>query len=309
MNHDASVIPFRENKRHGSQDYPCAFYQVKSALLPAGTIFQTKHHWHEELEIIHFRLGRFQLEINMQKYEITGECFCFVGSGELHYIYSQEDYEEQALVFSLAGLSFAENDPVQAQIIRPLLDGDLALPAVVAENDACFDAVRRCFAGICGVFEGTADADSLPEQYTLADTAQYLCVKACLYGIFAALSGHGLLAATSALSESDRRIQTIKKALSYMKEHASEKLYMRDIAAQVNMNEQYFCRFFKKIIGKPPVEYLTELRIQNACKLLRSTDRSVMDVCLDCGFNNLGNFMRAFRKYCGCTPKQYQKSK
>ena len=304
-----SSISFRENKRHGSQEYPCAFYQAKSSLWPFSTPFQTKHHWHEELEIIHFQKGQFHLEINMQKYEVDGECFCFVGSGELHYIYSKEDFEEQAFVFSLSGLSFAETDPVQTQIFRPLLDGDLSLPAVITRRDACFDEICQAFSGLCAAFPGTIPHTFHQDQYTLSTTAQYLRVKISLYRIFSALLENGLLSDTASGSGPDRRISTIKKALSYMKEHAGEKIYVQDIAAQVNMNGQYFCRFFKKMIGKPPIEYLTELRIKNACELLQSTDLPVMEVCLECGFNNLGNFMNAFRKYCGCTPGQYRKSK
>lgn len=302
-----SAIFFRENKQHGSQEYPCAFYQAKSSLWPFSTPFQTKHHWHEELEIIHFQKGQFHLEINMQKYEITDECFCFIGSGELHYIYSKKDFEEQALVFSLSGLSFAASDPVQTQIIRPLLDGDLSLPAIVTCENVCFEEIRQAFSVLCTAFPGTVPYTCHQEQYTLSNTAQYFRVKIGLYRIFSALIENRLLSAAE--SDSDRRIPAIKKALSYMREHSGEKIYVRDIAAQVNMNSQYFCRFFKKMIGKSPIEYLTELRIKNACDLLRNTDLPVMEVCLECGFNNLGNFMSAFRKYCGCTPGQYRKSK
>ncbi len=307
-----SAISFRENKQHGSQEYPCAFYQAKSPLWPFSTPFQTKHHWHEELEIIHFQKGQFHLEINMQKYEIAEECFCFVGSGELHYIYSKgdkEDFEEQAFVFSLPGLSFAEHDPVQTQIIRPLLDGDLSLPAVVTRKDACFEEIRRAFSDLCAVFPGAVPHTSHQDQYILSNTAQYLRVKISLYRIFSALTENGLLSDAASGGGPDRRISAIKKALSYMKEHAGEKIYVQDIASQVNMNGQYFCRFFKKMIGRSPIEYLTELRIKNACQLLRNTDLTVMEICLECGFNNLGNFMNAFRKYCGCTPRQYRKSK
>ena len=304
-----SAIPFRENKRHGSQNYPCAFYQVKSSYLPASTIFQAKHHWHEEPEIIHFQKGHFRLEINMRKYDIKEECFCFVGSGDLHHIYSEKDFEEQALVFSLGDLSFTENDPIQKQIIRPLLDGELSFPSVITRKDACFDAIHQAFSDICMAFPGAVSDSSYHDQYTLTNAAQYLRVKACLYGIFSTLIENKMLSSASVVSETDRRISTIKKALSYMKEHSGEKVYVRDIAATVNMNEQYFCRFFKKIIGKSPIEYLTEIRLKNACELLQNTDLSVMEICLDCGFNNLGNFLRAFRKYYDCTPLQYKKSK
>ena len=73
------------------------------------------------------------------------------------------------------------------------------------------------------------------------------------------------------------------------------------------MNEQYFCRFFKKALGKSPISYLNEYRIKQAMLLLQTTDMPVMDICLDCGFNNLGNFLREFKKNTGLTPLQYRK--
>ena len=78
------------------------------------------------------------------------------------------------------------------------------------------------------------------------------------------------------------------------------------LAGLINRNEQYFCRFFKKVIGSTPMAYVNEYRIKQACRLLEETDLSVMDICLECGFNNLGNFLREFRRRTGTTPLQYR---
>lgn len=303
------TIPFKENRHHGTQDFPCAFYQIDNTFFPPSAMFQVKHHWHEELEIVHFQEGAFQFECNMQKYEINEESFGFIGSGDLHLISSQGIFQEQALVFSLSVLSFPDNDPVQQLILTPLAEHAITLPPVIGKNHPCFGIIKKEFAQIRSAFDGASCAAGFSDQYFIGSPAAYLLLKGALCNILAELEQHGLLSTPPLLNEPDRRITAIKQALSYMKEHCSEKIYIRDIAGQLNMNEQYFCRFFKKIIGKSPIEYLNEMRIKNACHLLRSTELSVMDVCLECGFNNLGNFMRAFRKYCNCTPLQYRKSK
>ena len=85
-----------------------------------------------------------------------------------------------------------------------------------------------------------------------------------------------------------------------------EKIYIQDLADQVHMNEQYFCRFFKKSIGRTPMEYINEYRIKQAMRLLEETDLPVTEVCLECGYNNLGNFLRAFKKYTETTPLKYR---
>ena len=54
------------------------------------------------------------------------------------------------------------------------------------------------------------------------------------------------------------------------------------------------------------MEYLNEYRIKQAMRLLKETDLPVMEVCLECGYNNLGNFLRAFKKYTEMTPLKYR---
>lgn len=72
------------------------------------------------------------------------------------------------------------------------------------------------------------------------------------------------------------------------------------------MNEQYFCRFFKKALGKSPVTYINEYRIKQAITLLQATDAPIMEICLDCGFNNLGNFLREFKSIQALRPSSIE---
>ena len=113
---------------------------------------------------------------------------------------------------------------------------------------------------------------------------------------------------TAEVSSQDRRVDVLKESITYMRNHYSEKIYISDLADLANMNEQYYCRFFKKAIGKTPIEYLNELRIQRSMRLLQSSQKSVLEISLECGFNNLGNYMRTFKKVTGTTPLQYRKS-
>lgn len=301
-----SITPLKENRFHGTAAFPCACYHADSALFPANAPFLAKHHWHEELEIIYFQRGNFHLEINMEKYDIAEECFCLVGSGDLHYIYSEKDFQELALVFSLSMLCAPASDPVQNRLIKPLAEGAFALPRLIFGKNPCFADLKQEFLKItaaAGVFcENTPHRD----QYRIGSLTQYIRAKAALLNIFAALSEQNLLAVSETGANVNRQVDTIKKSLSYMQEHLTEKIGMPELAAQANMNEQYFCRFFKKVIGKPPVAYLNEMRIKNACRLLKETDHSVTEICLESGFNNLGNFMRTFKMVCGCTPLQYR---
>ena len=98
-----------------------------------------------------------------------------------------------------------------------------------------------------------------------------------------------------------------KRQTSFMQENYKEKIYIRDLAGLIGMNEQYFCRFFKKVIGRSPMEYVNEYRIKKAIHYLKESDLTVTEICLECGYNNLGNFLREFRKYTSTTPLQYRR--
>ena len=123
--------------------------------------------------------------------------------------------------------------------------------------------------------------------------------------IFAILTTRELFSQTE--TSDNHQVETIKKAITYIREHYQEKIYIRDLASLVGLNEQYFCRFFRKALGLSPIEYLNEYRIRQAKHLLKDSDLPVTEVCLDSGYNNMGNFLREFRRYTNTTPLQYRK--
>ena len=86
----------REGRVHGTKDFPCAIYWTGSR--KKGIMVQ--HHWHEEIEIIYFSGGEFCVEINMEKYRISGECIFFINPGELHSISVEKDGEWMQLFFT-----------------------------------------------------------------------------------------------------------------------------------------------------------------------------------------------------------------
>ena len=72
------------------------------------------------------------------------------------------------------------------------------------------------------------------------------------------------------------------------------------------VSEAHFIRTFRATFGETPHRYLQRRRVERAMYLLRETDRSVTDICLDVGFNSLGTFTRTFRDIVGETPTDYR---
>jgi AraC-type DNA-binding domain-containing proteins len=294
----------KEVRSHGTKSFPCAIYRTQFT----GKCTLVKHHWHNEAEILYFSGGEFRLEINMEPYLIDSECLYFINPGELHSILAEtsDRHWEDAIVFSPGILGFDSYDEAQIHLVRPLQNGALRFPRCILPGHPAFAPIQNTFQEIMHTFwEKFPETISAEDGIVTDDLASQLYVKSSLLRILAILSGFRLFTPTQ--KNPDRRVETIKTALTYIRENYSEKIYIADLARQVNLNEQYFCRFFKKAIGRSPMEYVNEYRIRQARRLLEETDLPVMEVCLECGCNNLGNFLREFRKYTGTTPLQYRK--
>ena len=86
----------------------------------------------------------------------------------------------------------------------------------------------------------------------------------------------------------------------------AEPLDVRAVAAVAHVSEAHFIRTFRAVFGETPHHYLQRRRVERSMFLLRETDRTVTDVCLDVGFSSLGTFSRTFRGIVGESPSDYR---
>lgn len=301
MEQQSSV--FKEIRTHGTQSFPCAAYRTHS--VGKGTL--VKHHWHDEVEILYFSGGKFRLEINMEAFSVSSECFYFINPGELHSIITEtsDSHWEDAIVFSPGILSFDSYDDAQIHMVKPIQNGKLLFPRCIEPQHPAFLPLQNAFLDIMHAFGQRTEDSPSDSSLVTNDLTSQLYIKASLLYILATLSAHKLFMPSD--KNFDKRVETIKTALTYIRSNYREKIYICDLAKQVNLNEQYFCRLFKKAIGCSPITYINEYRVRQAKRLLEESDLAVTEICLECGFNNQGNFLQEFRKRTGTTPLQYRK--
>ena len=103
------------------------------------------------------------------------------------------------------------------------------------------------------------------------------------------------------------RLHRLRLALDYIEENYASHITLDDIARRSGYSSKYFCRYFFAAVHKTPIEYLNFYRIERACFLLDTEHGSVGDIAFRCGFNDLGYFIRTFKKMKGVTPKKYNK--
>ena len=100
-----------------------------------------------------------------------------------------------------------------------------------------------------------------------------------------------------------RRIQKVQ---NYINERYQQDIRLNLLAELVGMAPSAFSRFFKLRTGKTLSDYITDIRIGYAARMLVDTQRSIAEICYDCGFNNLSNFNRIFKKKKNCSPKEFR---
>jgi AraC-like DNA-binding protein len=86
----------------------------------------------------------------------------------------------------------------------------------------------------------------------------------------------------------------------------AEPLDVPAVAAVAHVSPAHFSRSFRAVFGETPGRYLQRRRVERSMFLLRETDRSITDICLDVGFTSLGTFSRMFRQIVGETPSEYR---
>ena len=106
------------------------------------------------------------------------------------------------------------------------------------------------------------------------------------------------------LSETER----MQKVYEYVSKYFKDTIKLSDIAEKVNMSEAAFCRYFKKRTNRSFMDFVNEIRIGNACKLLSQNTLNVSGICFESGFNTISNFNFHFKKIVGKTPSEYARA-
>jgi len=83
---------------------------------------------------------------------------------------------------------------------------------------------------------------------------------------------------------------------------------LETLADLAGMTPVAFSRFFRQRTGRTLSDYIIEMRLGSASRMLIDSAKTVAEVCYDCGFNTLSNFNRLFRKYRGCSPTEFREN-
>ena len=108
-----------------------------------------------------------------------------------------------------------------------------------------------------------------------------------------------------AVEDDSRRILKVK---SFIAQNYMDELRLKQLADIAGMSSSAFSRFFKLHTGRNLSEYIIDIRLGYAARLLVDTSRSISEISFECGFNNLSNFNRIFKRKKGCSPSEFREN-
>ena len=119
--------------------------------------------------------------------------------------------------------------------------------------------------------------------------------------------GARVLASSSfAHAERDKESRRILKVKQFITEHAAEDIRLETLASLAGMAPSAFSRFFRQRTGRTVMDYVIDIRLGNAARMLVDTNQNISEICYACGFNNLSNFNRIFKAKRGYTPRDFR---
>ncbi|HAK77495.1 MAG TPA: AraC family transcriptional regulator [Runella sp.] len=143
---------------------------------------------------------------------------------------------------------------------------------------------------------------------TLTEGFRLVALLDILLQLATQTSFRSLASPTYRLTIDDSETERMKRILEFTLAHFQEEISLETIADVAHLTVPAFCRYFKKRTKKTYIEYLNHLKINHACKLLTTSELSVAQVGLECGFHNLSNFHQTFRRQMGQSPLAFRKT-
>lgn len=291
MYEKTSPLQLKENRKHSSALVPFSVYQCQLPEINPSVPM----HWHREFEVNLILKGQGQVILGEEKYVVSEGDIVMIPPNVLHaaYVVEGSSLIYDALVFNHSILGTGNSDRSTAQYILPVISGQRKIPMLITSGNERYDEFKKCMDEIfiCA-----------KENEPLSD----LLLKSGLLRFFWLLEHHE----SKMMQKEDINIhysELMRPALEYMAEHYAENVTVEELAEIVHLSKSYFMWCFKKATGIGAIEHLTQIRMKSICEALMNSDRHIAEVAGSCGYDNLSNFNRQFKKMIGCTPMEYRK--
>lgn len=295
----------KENKPHGTKSYPYTQYYIHTP----RKAFHIPVHWHDEVEIIYIKKGRITIFIQEEVFHATSGDLFFVNTGELHFMESDDmTVEYYTLLFPLEFLSFQTEDALEEEVFLPLRQKKLLFPVQIEELHEDTDAkinskntigkkagdrkeeIIKMIQEVIRVNDEKAIGYQLRTRILWLEVIEFF-IKEAAFKQANYVNNTGMQ----------------RDLITFIQKHYTEKITLGMLAEEFHLSEKYISWYFKEHFSISFMQYVSHLRMTRAKDLLTTTEMSITEVALSCGYPSVNLFIRSFKEIHHVTPLQYRK--
>lgn len=279
-----------ELTKHGTPDFPLAAHYLEQI----SQVIIVPAHWHPEIEILFMLEGEAEITVGQKVYSMCSGDIYFVNPEEIHSVKAIKHPKYYAIVFSPSLFSFHSGGFFQQNYTIPIQKLKMLFPRKILKSDQLYNDISELIQEILNCYKKQ-------DEYQVIAISNI--IKIC-----------GLLKRSNKFIYVQKRkpinleqADLIKKSINYIKLNFSEQLTLSELSSVANMSDKYFCQIFRKQTGQTAFSFLHNVRVEHAMIMLKETNDSVLDISMDCGFENISFFIRKFKEITNMTPGSYRK--
>ena len=248
-----------------------------------------ENHFHYYYELYFVRKGYCRVFLNDTLFDLYGGDFLIIPPREVHFIRYMSTCTRMNIYFTMEDILFG-GTPLPSDTFERYLE----TPQLIH---------------IPGAYQSVLDPilDAMLHEEKVDDASSGKLLRLMLLQCFLIFDRYCTFEGTRSVPE--EKDQEIIDAAHYITEHYSQPLTLDTLADLAGLSGSYFSRKFRLVTGMGMKEYLNYVRLKNAAMELLSTNHSITEVALNCGFNDSNYFKDAFKKMYGLSPRAYRNSR
>lgn len=276
-----------EKSIRGTKEFPFARYDFD---VKQKNFILTHTQFHNELEIISVKAGEINLLVEGESLILKSGDIAFINPNEYHALKTTDTFAQySAFVFAKELITFPDLHFFQTEFTSKIFEGKIKLPTTITPNDSIHSEVINPLIKIRDRYS--------PTDYEIL----HLLIE-----VFTAFIKRDLLIK---IKTPDKKIPDyVKRCIDYISQNYNENITLTLLSKIAHITPNHLCFAFKTTTGLTPIEHLQVIRIKKASSLLLETNYSVEEIAFKCGFQNVGYFIKVFKKQTEQTPHAFRKN-
>ncbi|WP_443977070.1 AraC family transcriptional regulator [Treponema succinifaciens] len=279
-------IPVNERQQRGTSLFPLEYNFCNTE----NPYYDLWLHWHTEFELIHILSGTYNLFLSDHEIVLNKGDSCIIPGKIVHGDAPDKGASKyESAVFDIELLRQHGFSP--DSFINDIILENISLKNYIpAEQKDIFTTIEFLF-------------DTIREQREGFD----IIASGALIVFFGLLKKNHFYSEKKILPAQKRaRNKKLDLVLDFIKKNYGNDISLEQLSVTAGFSPKYFCRVFKEMTGRSPVEYLNWFRISRSCALLRESNDKHLNIAQKCGFKDFSYFIKMFHRYKGMTPLKYR---